>query len=464
MVNRSQLGAAVALVVAFLLFAANAHAALVGYWDFNEGSGTTLRDFSPNNNNGTFGGTHPTWQINGGATSAPGDNSLRFSGGTTFVTVPHSPSLANITNQFTIGAWVYEHGNTNYGHILVTTNNASNRNWLWQTDSSGGGDQNYIWSTTVGAWQKPLGFTNPNNVWRHYTFTYDGTLGSNQLKAYVNGNFQSQYTISGSANFPTFSGAAGVAALYIGGWLAGGSSYNGRIDDVVIFNSVETDFAAIMAGTHPDMVRANWLAGQEWSKRISIGRTSGAAYNAVYSTTNDATPGGPTVGVLVDGGTTARLWGTGTASSATTVNMQWRARYESELELDDGGLVSDVLDLTGIAALGGGATDEFVLAMSYQSSLPAYLAYWDAAIDEWIPAVDGNFGGTANYLGETAFLAGTHGLGDYGYQYDAGNDTWYAWAVLNHNSQFAVFAVPEPGTWLLLLSAFACGALLRRRR
>ena len=40
---------------------------LVGYWKFNEGSGTTITDYSENGNHGTFGaisgGTtaHPTW-------------------------------------------------------------------------------------------------------------------------------------------------------------------------------------------------------------------------------------------------------------------------------------------------------------------------------------------------------------------------------------------------------------------
>lgn len=239
------------LALAAACWPVSASAALVGYWNFDEGSGPTANDFSPNGNDGTLGGTTPTWVIAGGNTGNLTDHALRFFGGTTYVEVPHSPSLASVTNQFTIGAWVYEHGNTNYGHILVTTNNAANRNWLWQTDNSSGADQSYIWSTTDVAWQKPLGYTNPNDQWKHYTFTYDGTLGSNQLKRYVDGVFASQYTVSGSPNFPDFSGG-GAAALYIGGWLAGNSSFNGRIDDMVIFNTVE-NAGSIMDGTHPEM-------------------------------------------------------------------------------------------------------------------------------------------------------------------------------------------------------------------
>ncbi len=450
MVNRLHLGIAVALVVTCLLLAANAHAALVGYWDFNEGSGRIAYDFSPNNNTGDFKGTGSSYE----AGRFPTDTALRINSGANFVEVPHSASLASITNQFTIAMWVREMGGTNYGHLVTTTNDYASRRWLFQT-GAWSGQNAYVWSDADNRWHKSLGWSSNFDTWTHVALTYDGT----SLRGYRNGALMSTQGVSGGADFPSF-----TQAILLGGGTAGNSSYNGRIDDVVIFNSVETDLAAIMAGTHPDMVRSNWLAGQEWSKRISIGRTGGAPYNAVYSTTSDTAPGGPTVGVLANGGTTARLWGTGTASSATTVNMQWRARYEDELDFAGGGLVSDVLDLTGIAALGGSATDEFVLAMSYQSTLPTYLAFWDDAIDEWIPAVDGNFGGTANYLGETAFLAGTHGLGDYGYQYDGQAGQWYAWAVLNHNSQFAVFAVPEPGACLLLLLALTCGLLVRWRR
>src|SRR5262245_46555745 len=41
---------------------------LVGYWRFNEGSGTTVSDRSPNAHNGTLGGiSASTWVANDGA-------------------------------------------------------------------------------------------------------------------------------------------------------------------------------------------------------------------------------------------------------------------------------------------------------------------------------------------------------------------------------------------------------------
>ena len=81
-----------------------------------------------------------------------------------------------------------------------------------------------------------------------------------------------------------------------------------------------------------------------------------------------------------------------------------------------------------------------------------YLGYLDlggdglagTADDSWVRAVDGNFGGTPDFVGDHAFSSDYFVLGDYGV--DTADHT--VWAVVNHNSQFA--AVPEPSTFVLL--------------
>ena len=73
---------------------------LVGYWRFEEGTGTTASDSSVYGNTGTLYNS-PTWLTN----SCMFGDCLNFSGGTDLVNVSNSPSL-NITNAITVAAWV----------------------------------------------------------------------------------------------------------------------------------------------------------------------------------------------------------------------------------------------------------------------------------------------------------------------------------------------------------------------
>ena len=227
------------LAAAILASPTPAQAALVGYWNFNDGSGLTAADFTANANDGTlFGNPVPTWVA--GHTGSVGDYALNFQfGNAPRVTVPGSASFATITTNFTLATWAFERSSSNYGHIFVTTTDHANRNILLQTDN--GGDQAYVWSTTNGAWQQPLGWQIPDGAWHHIALTYDGT----NLRSYLDGNLQNTQGPNGQT-FPAF------ADLYLGGWLAGGSGFIGDLDDMVIFNSAE-DVTSIMNGTHREM-------------------------------------------------------------------------------------------------------------------------------------------------------------------------------------------------------------------
>ena len=234
---------------ALLLCASPAPAGMVAYWNFNEGSGSTASDSTANHNNGTLGGSSgsPTWVT--GHTGVTGDKAVQITGGTSYVSVLSSASLATVTTNFTIAAWVFESSATNYGHIFVTTTDFSNRNWLLQTDN--GGDSAYVWSTTNGNWQKGLGWQIPDGTWHHVAITYDGS----NMRSYLDATLKNTQAIGGSASFPAF------GTLYLGGWLAYNSSFGGSLDDVVIFNSVE-DVSLIKNGTHPAMLPAPlWTGG-----------------------------------------------------------------------------------------------------------------------------------------------------------------------------------------------------------
>ena len=207
----------------------------------------------------------------------------------------------------------------------------------------------------------------------------------------------------------------------------------------------------------------------------------GGSYANLESTVT-ATSGSGGTGML---GSTATILD-GTASAATAVSMAWRTRTTAETTKDGGGLLSDVVSLSGIAPDGTGShdgffqTDTYVLQMSYDpSELTRILGITESqavaegdlclkslndgligiANNPWGCAVDENFGGTPNYVGDHAYNTSYFLLGDYGV--DTTNHV--VWAVVDYSG---TFAAPEPGTFVLL--AVGAASLLaygwRRRR
>ncbi len=78
-----------------------------------------------------------------------------------------------------------------------------------------------------------------------------------------------------------------------------------------------------------------------------------------------------------------------------------------------------------------------------------YLVWLDPGDGRWENAVRGNVGTNLGGFRRGAWPSGDMTLGDWGV--DTADHT--VWAVLDHNSQFAV--VPEPGTLALLMAAAA---------
>jgi fibronectin-binding autotransporter adhesin len=201
-------------------------------------------------------------------------------------------------------------------------------------------------------------------------------------------------------------------------------------------------------------------------------------YTDLSSNTIGQVSTGSTVPTL---GTTATIFNyTNSTGTDTGINMAWRSRTAAEASstvpgdngtLVAGYLVSDVVNLTGMGNTGGtGFTDTFILQMSYNEALldgfesfgvteGNIVIAWKNGI-EWVNAVNGNSTPGGTYFANQAYNAASRSLGDYGI--DPTNNV--VWAVLNHNSEFAV--IPEPSTLVLgglALLGFA-GVGLRRRR
>ncbi len=212
-----------------LSIAGNVSADLVGYWKFDEGSGTTAYDSSGNGLDGTLNGD-PQWvegQL-GGALDFDGDDSVE---------IPHSP-LLSITNEITISAWTYMKANAS-GELAIV----SKGGWaamdlpyeltvtpggviFWQFYDDGGRD--------TCAPDSP-----PVEEWHHIAATYDGQI----FKCYIDGVLAEEWAYAGTMPENT-------ASVTIGQRSRGGTFFNGIIDEVAIYDRAlsEEEIPPIMLG------------------------------------------------------------------------------------------------------------------------------------------------------------------------------------------------------------------------
>ena len=226
MKTRTSLTLCVVAVLA-LAWATSAQAALVAYWDCDEGSGTTLTDYTANDNDGTcVNGPYGAPTIDGtGHTGLSGDYSLVAKGGTDYVKVPDSATLVGGGSSFTMTVWLKEtYGGNSYPYIFLTSN-GGDRRWFIQGEDSWGGDQAYVWSDPDGDWKEGLGFTITDNSYDMYAFLYSGS----QMKSYRNGSLLS--TVNVGATWPTF-----TDSFRIGGRGDDWTSFEGLLDDISVWD------------------------------------------------------------------------------------------------------------------------------------------------------------------------------------------------------------------------------------
>jgi fibronectin-binding autotransporter adhesin len=118
--------------------------------------------------------------------------------------------------------------------------------------------------------------------------------------------------------------------------------------------------------------------------------------------------------------------------------------------------LNDEIRLSDVYSLQGTGTDIFVLQLSMTSIDADSFLGWLDTNGNWVNAVLGNTGPNAIVFIDGAY-DGNLVLGHYGVDTATGT----VWAVLNHNSDFAI--IPEPSTCALAIGTLF-GALLRCRR
>lgn len=189
---------------------------LIAAYGFDEGQGTALNDLSGNGHHGAI--TAATWTASGrfGGT-------LAFNGSNAWVTVADAPSL-DLTNGMTLEAWVYPTTLSGYRTVLMKEAAAGLSYGLYANDdaprpavymNNGGGAD----SAAAGSAALPL------NSWTHLAATYNGAA----LKIFVNGTEVGSRAATGNL-------VSTNNALRIGGNAVWGEYFQGRIDEVRVYN------------------------------------------------------------------------------------------------------------------------------------------------------------------------------------------------------------------------------------
>jgi len=194
---------------------------LVGWWKFDEGSGTTVYDYSGNNNNGTWSGTG----ANHYATGKTGSYAGNFNGSDDYINVGNQLSL-NLSSELTLTAWIYKTAvNADVESIFGRwpQNNKAfmmrvepNQNLSAQV-SPGAGSNGQIFYSTLAI---------PLNQWVFVSMRMDSAY----IYATVNGTTQSQArSIANMSESP-------VVNIGRIGFQTGLYYFKGYIDDARIYN------------------------------------------------------------------------------------------------------------------------------------------------------------------------------------------------------------------------------------
>jgi prepilin-type N-terminal cleavage/methylation domain-containing protein len=198
---------------------------LVGYWPFEEGSGSSTADASGNGNGGTWNGSTPYYSGGKVGTYAGDFNGSSFIG-------LNNPSALQITAAISASAWVYPTALPNYQRIIANYNGGSVNNgpFVLSQNGSDGINCNLGSPNFFAGVNSPTNSFGTTNTWYDVTCTYSGSL----LAVYINGVLEATTTTSGSLSYsygyPWFIGTAGSSTATVA------NKFSGLIDDVRVYS------------------------------------------------------------------------------------------------------------------------------------------------------------------------------------------------------------------------------------
>ncbi len=235
------------VLLLFILAAAPAHAdivtGLVGWWRFDEMTGTSTRDASGRGNTGTLSGFADPATSTSGWNAGKFNGALAFDGLNDYITI----DLGGITTtQLTQSYWIKKTAGADI-HRLTTVGGAlqcgfTNATFFVHTASSSGSDVNTPFAAFSGS---------GDGQWHLLVVTRD-TASDNKVKVYFDGNLAATGNLVNAAN-----GVMTLGALRIGS--ATTQSFDGLIDDVRVYKRIlsAADMSELLNNGGPSTVIRN---------------------------------------------------------------------------------------------------------------------------------------------------------------------------------------------------------------
>jgi hypothetical protein len=193
---------------------------LVGYWSLDDGRGSTATDFSGNGNQGTLTNMDPStdW-VDGKYGSA-----LSFDGNDDEVTMSDDGFPVD-SEPRTISAWINLRTNGSDDHIFSFGNTNDNNHTHLSSPSNG--------KLRMGFWFNDADSNTvlPEDEWIHVVGVYNG---AQTVELYIDGDEDATRTINEAST--TQPGTA-----YIGDSINNGEKFNGKIDEVRLYDRALTD-------------------------------------------------------------------------------------------------------------------------------------------------------------------------------------------------------------------------------
>ncbi len=207
----------------------------VGYWDFEDGSGTSVKDKSGNANTGTWAGTGAKHWLTGKYGSAG-----NFNGTDDKIT----GSYVNTYGGLTLSAWI--------NPTQTSGTYAAIWNGLSGSNDNNKANQIYILAGSIyfragngSSYTTVSGGTVNTNTWTHVSATDDGTT----LKIYVNGVLISSTAAVGAVY------NASPGTLIFGEDSLNNYPFSGKLDEVKVYNYARTQAQIVsdMNAGHPNV-------------------------------------------------------------------------------------------------------------------------------------------------------------------------------------------------------------------